>query len=912
MRSSDFVAKVCRSFTGQFRVRRACTTCNVGVAYQSTTIYGGRCPPCEPSAVRLTLFGILIAAQLLIGSFGRPQVLAAEVSPFVPGFDRFGRHGELTVEAAGGLLLTELNCTACHHTDLAHLQPKRGPNLSAAGSRLDGDWMQRFLSNPSGTKPGTTMPDVLSSVPAEERPQAVAALTAFLQSQQQPFPELRATGLHPIPPEFWKRGDTDRGRDLYHQIGCVACHEPEETYEVAAIKPSPLDQLLEQATPDELAELGLSSAARRVHSVPHSNLADKYHDRSLTFFLLDPEAVRPTGRMPNPGLTAVDAADIAAWLLLRDQPKSARRNGSADEAADSVAIDEELIPQGQKLFVSLGCVACHNAADLKAAASAVPLQKLSPQPTGTACWRSGDVPAIRHGQPRFMLDDVQQAAVTAALKSSRQNPKADFVRMRPISSASIAAGGGDVPRAPHVGADRLLFRALQLNCLACHDRNGLGGPGRFRRPYFETVGHVDIGDEGRFPPTLTGVGSKLTSGWLTGVFTGKSRLRPFMTIRMPQYAGTTGKELPNLISRADAVSGNNNARRLNLQSAGVTQQQLVEAGRQLMDVGCVQCHAFKGQALPGTVGVDLEGAIQRLQPPWLVEFLRDPGKLKSRTRMPTFFPNGRSQNAEILNGDTDLQIAAMTAYLAALDKQPIPEKIVQARAQDYELTPQERPLILRTFMPDAGTHAIAVGFSQKVHLAFDAEDVRPAEFWCGRFLDAEGTWFVRFAPPAPPLGDHRLVLPHGPSFAAGHIADNAPWPATAEAAGVVFSGYRLRRDGVPVLLYRVGSAAVEDEFQPDDGGMNGGMKRILTLKFPPRERSKSEVWFRVHASGRLTHEQPGSVTDASGTTIQLTSPEHAANTVGRRSGNQFEWLLPVTADTADDQGVVRLEVRYQW
>ena len=38
------------------------------------------------------------------------------------------------------------------------------------------------------------------------------------------------------------------------------------------------------------------------------------------------------------------------------------------------------------------------------------------------------------------------------------------------------------------------------------------------------------------------------------------------------------------------------------------------------------------------------------------------------------------------------------------------------------------------------------------HFAFDADRIRLAQVWRGRFIDAHGTWFNRFQPPIVPLG----------------------------------------------------------------------------------------------------------------------------------------------------------------
>ncbi|MBC7966574.1 MAG: c-type cytochrome, partial [Fuerstia sp.] len=553
--------------------------------------------------------------------------------PFVSGFDRFGRHADIDPVTAGRLLITELSCTACHATDDALMISKRGPVLDGAGSRLKPDWVRSFLLSPPTVKPGTTMPEMLTGLPAEDREPAADALTTYLSSLQQPFAEIKASGLNPVPMEFWNRGNVDNGRRLYHQIGCVACHEPDVEYEVTAVKPSPLDELLQQLDADELKEMGLSSAARKVNSVPHPVLPTKYTHQSLTHFLLNPEHTRPAGRMPNFSLLAMDAADIAAWLL-RDAAMSKTPPNSTAKS------DPALIAQGRQLFHDLRCAVCHSIQGIAAAAPARPMAMLDLNSQQTCVTAVGPATAHRtKAQPGWAFDSAQISAINAAL-----------------------ASGGNAATTDN--ATGLSFRLLQQDCCACHERNQLGGIGRHRKPYFETTGHIDIGDEGRLPPALTGVGNRLTTSWITNVLAGKGSVRPFMTIRMPVYPADVTKPLSAMFASADAV----NTKPPNAENvfAQGDPKILVEAGRQLMDTGCVQCHAFKGEALPGIVGVDLEGVTQRVRPNWLHDFLKDPGSLKARTRMPTFFPNGQSQNREVLNGDVELQISAMHAYLKDL------------------------------------------------------------------------------------------------------------------------------------------------------------------------------------------------------------------------------------------------------
>ncbi|HIE98882.1 MAG TPA: c-type cytochrome [Fuerstia sp.] len=789
--------------------------------------------------------------------------------PFVAAFDRFARHGDIENSIGGRLLLSELSCTACHLTKVQELQPKGGPNLDGVGNRAQPEWLKKLLDSPQTTKPGTTMPHVLASLPVKQKKATIEALAAFLSSLRQPYPELKANGATPVPLEFWKHGNVERGRTLYHQIGCVSCHEADDDYEVVKIKPSPIDQLLEQLDPDEIAEMGLTSAARRVKSVPHGELPTKYTDKSLTFFLLNPEKVRPSGRMPNFQLDAVDASDISAYLLRTAKNEAATDNTESARSSETINDDVKLVARGRKLFVEMQCANCHSVTGLKPTRHSKPLASLQ---TGSDATCFG---TPQPDLPHFEFDELAGNSVIAALTELQRPTNLD-------------------------AAKSLNFRMLQLNCYACHERNKQGGVGRFRKPYFETVGHVDIGDEGRLPPPLTGVGQKLTTSWMRSVFDGKAAIRPHMHFRMPQFPKSATRDLPDLFVQ---TAGDAQQPAEQAVFPGGSNADMVEAGRQLMDAGCVQCHSFKGNSLPGTVGVDLAGIANRVHPKWFYDFLLNPGELKARTRMPTFFPNGKSQNKDLLNGDTEKQIAAMWAYLRDLDRQPLPEKIIHARNQNYELTPTDRPIVLRTFMKSAGTHAIAVGFPQKVHFAFDAEQITLAQAWRGRFLDAEGTWFVRFAPPADPIGDDHVRPPGGVPFAI--LASSLqPWPTDSETAGYRFRGYRLSKDGVPTFLYRIHQFDVEDRIQPSD---DGGLVRRFKLR---RRQASPEVADRLHLRAHfgkaLVFEQVGKYSDNDGMTVSVNvQPGHAGELRNNDAGT--EWIIPLEVKSE-----TQIKLRYSW
>lgn len=797
-----------------------------------------------------------------------PITLWADDVPFVAGFERFHRPDES--DSGGRLLLTELSCTACHVAGNPALSPKRGPNLDGVGIRLQTDWVKRFLKTPQVVKHGTTMPDVLAGLPDDEKERAVSALLAFLATQRSPFRVLKSTGSNPIAHEFWRKGDARRGQLLYHQVGCVACHEPHAEYTAGEKPPSPVEQLLAQLDPEELKELGLADAARPVASVPHPDLPTKYTRKSLTHFLLAPHTIRPAGRMPELKLTPDEAADITAWLL-REQPR-------LDRPLLPESDNAELIDTGKRLFTELRCGNCHAATGIKEALPARPLAKLNPQ-TGENC-----IGSPQRGLPHFPVDKVQRAALQTEL--------ADLPHSDSTAADEVSEDVGKVA-----------FAMQQLNCYACHVRDGRGGVGPKRREYFEIEGHVDLGDEGRLPPPLDGVGRKLRSKWLQKVLAGDGDVRPHMLTRMPKFGRHAVESLPAQFLRADLPTRQNET-----DVFGKSSTSLTEAGRQLLDTGCVQCHPLRGEQLPGVVGIDLAGIAGRLQPQWFHDFLRNPGELKARTRMPTFFPNGKSANQEILSGNMERQIAAMWWYLKNADTLPLPEKIEAGKVHSFELIPHDRPLLLRTFMNKAGPHAIAVGFPKKVHLAFDAEAVRLAQMWRGRFLDAHGTWFDRFTPPADPLGTDVIALPAGPLLMIRPAPDRATQTEQDGVSEYQFRGYRLDRAGVPTFLYRFAGIDVEDRLQP---AKDGSFLRQLRLSRPKQDSDgqtdgPTQLRLRAQAGQRLERTPSGGYVNEDGLTVSFSAGMSDRGKIENIDDRQV-WTLPVSFDES-----TVIEMRYQW
>lgn len=197
--------------------------------------------------------------------------------PIVPGFERFYASTGADPAEGGRLLFGELNCTACHQADEAaarHITARQSPVLDEVGKSVHPEYLLRFLADPHGTKPGTTMPDLVATLPPAERDKAVLSLVNLLAS----------TGM--VPQQASDVQAAQRGETLFRETGCLACHAPREPAK-------------------------LSSKT----SVPLGDLAQKYSVASLAAFLRDPHKSRPSGRMPNLIREDQEAADLATYLV---------------------------------------------------------------------------------------------------------------------------------------------------------------------------------------------------------------------------------------------------------------------------------------------------------------------------------------------------------------------------------------------------------------------------------------------------------------------------------------------------------------------------------------------------------------------------------------------------------------------
>lgn len=302
-----------------------------------------------------------MSAMLAIG-------LCVAESPFVPVVPGLYGNHPLDERQKGQLLIGELRCAACHDgmndTDI-----KLAPELSGVGSRLTPDFIKRYISDPAAAHPGTTMPGLLGAETEAMREEVAEAITAYLLSLTDDSVEL---------PQPVVDADPAIGRELFHSVGCVACHSPRD---------------------DDGNEIEMDGA------VPLGHLAGKYQAGELANFLHDPLKVRPSGRMPDMKLSRDEAAVIATFL-----------GGAPAPAVRREPADEGRIEAGRLAFHQYNCTACHQPEK-----PAQPLELVGPA-LGNLDLGRGCLSEDPGSAPHFHLSDSQKVSIRTALAEPAQAP----------------------------------------------------------------------------------------------------------------------------------------------------------------------------------------------------------------------------------------------------------------------------------------------------------------------------------------------------------------------------------------------------------------------------------------------------------------------------------------------------------
>jgi len=863
---------------------------------------------------------------------------------------------KLDPELKGQVLIEELNCVACHAGDESMAaRSKKAPRLSDVGSRLNPSYVESFIRNPHALKPGTPMPDVLSQLSDDERKQVATSLTHFLVSQKKSEFALQAPDA--VAAQEGKRLFHARGCAACHSP------RDDKGAELLAKTSVPLGALEGKYSFKSLVEFlrqphvsrpsgrmpDLHLAGQDLERIAHFLLQNTQVPGSLAFTLfrgqvwegLDSEKVKAerAGLVKDFALESLGtiqqhtAIKYEGWMniaaqgrytfflkmnggsltvdgtqLIQQDPSDRRGvkqlEASADLAAgwrkiqliyfhtgreakfsfemagpkfdrqaiptsmlsisnekipafEPLKVDADLTARGREQFAKLGCANCHNDLQIVSSRSGPAFSKLD---ASRGCLSDAAGP-----WPRFDLNAEQRGWIAKALPRAEQPQLSD--------------------------KQRLEKSLVTFNCIACHERAGLGGVARERNALF-TGSQQAMGDQGRLPPPLTHVGAKMKPEWIAEVLLHGKRQRGYVDASMPQFGEANVGHLVELFGKVDELETVSFPKVANVQESKTAGCEMIGA----TGMSCITCHEFNGQKTGDVGALDLAYATERLKKNWFHLYLRQPRRFHPTVIMPDYWPDGESIRPNILGGDSAQQIEALWLYLEDGTRAKRPAGLSR---QSSEIRVGDTTEICRGHGP-AGYRGIAVGYPERINLAFDSEEMALRQLWKGEFANVDIGSFH-------PRGTDPISFPRGIPFERlKSLDDNWPYKGKTNQEfpqdhGYQFRGYHLDSKRRPTFFYRYGDIAVEEFFE-DVLDKNGKayFKRTFTFETPAEQ---TPFYFRA-ATGKKITAQSDRNFSIDQLQLRITSDHKGIS----RDGNPGEVLIPLVLP----KGRSTLTLEYQW
>lgn len=509
-------------------------------------------------------------------------------------------------------LFLKLGCHGCHLADGFQEASKVGPRLTRIAQKVNPSWLYRWIKKPKDYLPKTRMPDFGFSE------KDALATAAFLLAASDKNYEL---------PETFTSGDTEKGKKLFHRVGCLACHELNGKGEVFG--------------PDL------------------SRIANKVSPDWLISWLSNPKHYNPKSIMPNLRLSLEEASDLTAYLMQFGKEKHIP------------GIDErihlpELVQYGEKVVRRRGCFACHDingmekesriAPELSSFGSKLILELEfgdSHIPHNWESWvrtklkkpNSFRTERVLDKMPNFHLSEEEIDALVVLLKGFNgiKIPK-KYQRVLSEKEHTIEQGR------------RLVFK---YNCRGCHVVEGEGG---LIKKYIKS--------KNLYPPPLIQdpyyVGERIKASWLFSFLKNPTPVRTWVKVRMPTFS-FTDKEVRDLTAYFEALApvkfryedGINVKKHMDNINTAVKMVNYMDCGN---------CHD------DGAKGIDFSIASQRLRQGWIPKWLKNTRDLIPDTKMPSHWEKENGKYTiptkfnllnEVENGNIDKQVEDIRDFIVS-------------------------------------------------------------------------------------------------------------------------------------------------------------------------------------------------------------------------------------------------------
>jgi mono/diheme cytochrome c family protein len=410
-----------------------------------------------------------ISAFLIAQSKPLPAAAAEKTLPSVS--------PEAATEAAS--LYGASFCSSCHAVQNAAgnlVGGTLGPELTRVGSKVNAEWLRRWLNNPHDYDPGTLMPHYRFD------DKQIALLSSFLLAKKDDD-FIPKTALPPADPN-----SIARGKKLVTESGCAACHQINGVNPPQNFAPS-----LERVGSRALAQVVFAPGMK--HTLP-DYIAAK---------IRDPRSFGAALKMPKFNLTG-DQMDALTTALLAQTDRAA---GLPHELITSAERGTNYHPGGEagRLMEDLRCLSCHAingnggdmAPDLTREGGAVQrawLEEFLKNPNTLR-------PALIRRMPKFNLTPAEIKTLSDYIQVAYQAPGFDSSALDQRTLNADAAARG-----------KQLFYS-KYGCNSCHIAD-----------YKNDKGYVG--------PALVSVGKRLTPIWTYKWLKDPGGLRPGTL--MPNFA----------------------------------------------------------------------------------------------------------------------------------------------------------------------------------------------------------------------------------------------------------------------------------------------------------------------------------------------------------------------------------------
>ena len=559
--------------------------------------------------------------------------------------------------ARGEYLFEQLGCHGCHLVEGYGELGKIGPNLHRIGAKLDPGWLVRWVENPHDFRPRTKMPNFLF-----DRRQATAIAAYLLDASKKESDAWLSehdvqTGIDPA-----DAAQVERGKGLADSIGCRGCHGFADGESPALI--------------GEGKDIAPNLA----------NVAEKTNPRWIYHWLKGPRGYSPDARMPSLRLSDEEAQDIAAFLVTLGKPTH------ADAELETALHDPETVKHGDALIRKYGCAGCHNIPGMETE-NRIGVELTTFASKGLEELFFGNHTDIPETWYDWTYNKIKDPRTYETKRIEQVMPKFDLPEadIRSLIVFLKSRQEGHVPEEYHPAKparDRTLVEGRRVvnkyNCVGCHVVEKRGGAILARYEQSPTMA----------PPILNGEGSKVQPNWLFGFLQQPIPLRPWLKLRMPTF-GLSDKETQAVVEYFLAQDS------VEMPFVHVDQALIpashIEAGKVLSSAdyfNCFSCHQQGDRKPEGPAegwAPDLTLAKQRLNPNWIVRWLRDPQAVQPGTKMPSFYnfadetPDGPE---DVLGGDDAKQVEALRDWILSLPAADKPEPVMAEAPAEVQAATQ--------------------------------------------------------------------------------------------------------------------------------------------------------------------------------------------------------------------------------